>query len=54
MLIYVAYIWFKKTAYSKILEEDVAPLVLDISEDHEDTDDHAEDDRDHYYQTTVN
>ena len=39
--------------YREILEEDMAPLVLDIEENKEDADDHGDDDADHDYQATI-
>ena len=39
--------------YREILEKNVAPFVLDVCENDEDTDDHGEDDGDHHYQPAV-
>ena len=39
--------------HCKVLEKDMAPLILDIEEDEEDTDHHGDNDADHHHQTTV-
>ena len=46
--------WIWLLTYCEIAEEDFAPLILDVSEDYEDADDHGEDDGDHHYQPAVN
>jgi len=40
--------------YSKIGEENLAPLILDVGQHHQHADDHAEDDGHHHYQAAVN
>ena len=39
--------------HCKVLEKDMAPLILDIEEDEEDADHHGGNDADHHHQTTV-
>ena len=39
--------------HSKVFEEHIAPLVLDIGQDHEHAEDHAGDDRDHHHEAAV-
>ena len=39
--------------HSKVFEEHIAPLVLDIGQHEEDAEDHAENDRDNHHQPTV-
>ena len=39
--------------YSKVTEENIAPLVLDVCQDHQYADDHGEDDGDHHHQSAV-
>ena len=39
--------------HSKVFEEHIAPLVLDIGQYHEHAEDHAGDDGDHHHQTAV-
>ena len=42
-----------RKTYSKVAEENVTPLILDVCQDHQHADDHREDDGDHHDQSTV-
>jgi hypothetical protein len=42
-----------ENTYCKVVEEDMAPLILDIEEDKEDTDHHGDNDTDNKNQTAV-
>ena len=44
----------KEQSHREVVEEDMTPFILNISEDNQDTDNHAEDDGHHHYQPTVN
>ena len=39
--------------HSKVFEEHIAPLVLDVGQHDEHAEDHAGDDRDHHHQPAV-
>ena len=47
------YSGFSLITYSKVTEENIAPLILDVGQDHQHTDDHGEDDGDDHHQSAV-
>ena len=42
-----------EVTHCKVLEKDMAPLILDIEEDEEDTDHHGDNDADHHHQASL-